>query len=239
MRSKDPESPKLELLEQQLVRVEAESLVAEAQLSNVTRVKLKSAFTQKFDAIREHGEKMSLIASYGKHLLDLVDANPVTPGQTRPEYDGHLASSAIMTECEDALSKWTASASPLTAELSPAAEALSLQTRSQHQAEGDVDEELAFPDNYYRDGEEWSDPEHAGLEGEFGDLELGDSDDGGDDAGGAGDGEHFDGHDNARRHSLHDADEHQIADDDDFHDHEEQIRETEHNPRHQRLVSPT
>jgi len=42
------------VLEQELVRAEAESLVAEAQLSNITREKLKSAFTYQFDALREH-----------------------------------------------------------------------------------------------------------------------------------------------------------------------------------------
>lgn len=164
---------------------------------------------------------MSLISGYGKHLLDLIDANPVTPGQTRPEYDGHLASSAIMTECEEALSKWTSSASPLTAELSPAAQALSLQTRSQHQTEGDVNG-LAFPEDYYPDGEEWLDPEH-GLEGEFSGLELGESDEG----------ERFGDNDHP---SLHNTDENQVPDNNDYHNqHEQTTREPD---RHHRLASP-
>jgi hypothetical protein len=79
-------------LEQELVRAEAESLVAEAQLSNITREKIKSAFTYQFDAMREHAEKVAMIAGYGKHLLDLIDDTPVTPGETREAYDGYEAS---------------------------------------------------------------------------------------------------------------------------------------------------
>jgi hypothetical protein len=89
LKYKDPNSPKIVVLEQELVRAEAESLVAEAQLSNITREKLKAAFTYQFDAMREHAEKVALIAGYGKHLLDLVDDTPVTPGEAREAYDGY------------------------------------------------------------------------------------------------------------------------------------------------------
>ena len=82
------------MLEQELVRAEAESLVAEAQLSNITREKLKAAFTYQFDALKEHCEKVATVASYGKHLLELVDDSPVTPGETRVPYDGYDASKA-------------------------------------------------------------------------------------------------------------------------------------------------
>lgn len=84
------------VLEQELVRAEAESLVAEAQLSNITREKLKAAFTYQFDALREHSEKLAIIAGFGKHLLKLVDDTPVTPGETREAYDGYEASKAYV-----------------------------------------------------------------------------------------------------------------------------------------------
>lgn len=92
LKYKDPQSPKINVLEQELVRAEAESLVAEAQLSNITREKLKTAFNYQFDSIREHSEKIALIAGYGKALLELLDESPVTPGETRPAYDGYEAS---------------------------------------------------------------------------------------------------------------------------------------------------
>lgn len=106
LKYKDPTSPKIVVLEQELVRAEAESLVAEAQLSNITREKIKAAFTYQFDALREHSEKLALIAGYGKHLLALVDDTPVTPGETRPAYDGYEASKGIIQDCEDALTNW-------------------------------------------------------------------------------------------------------------------------------------
>ncbi|KAK7681285.1 Eisosome core component [Cerrena zonata] len=107
LKYKDPQSPKINVLEQELVRAEAESLVAEAQLSNITREKLKTAFNYQFDSIREHAEKIALIAGYGKALLELLDESPVTPGETRAAYDGYEASKQIIIDAENALASWT------------------------------------------------------------------------------------------------------------------------------------
>jgi len=107
LKHKEPNSSKIVVLEQELVRAEAESLVAEAQLSNITREKLKSAFNYQFDAMREHSEKLALIAGYGKHLLDLIDDSPVTPGEARPAYDSYDVSKQIILDCENALADWT------------------------------------------------------------------------------------------------------------------------------------
>ena len=107
LKHKEPNSPNIGVLEQELVRAEAESLVAEAQLSNITRQNLKAAFNYQFDAMREHSEKLALIAGYGKHLLDLIDDCPVTPGEARPAYDSYDASRQIVLDCENALADWT------------------------------------------------------------------------------------------------------------------------------------
>lgn len=107
LKYKDPQSPKITILEQELVRAEAESLVAEAQLSNITREKLKAAFNYQFDSLREHSEKLALIAGYGKALLELLDDAPVTPGETRLAYDGYEASKQIIIDAENALASWT------------------------------------------------------------------------------------------------------------------------------------
>lgn len=107
LKYKDPNSDKIIVLEQELVRAEAESLVAEAQLSNITRDKLKAAFNYQFDALREVTEKLALIAGYGKALLELLDDSPVTPGETRPAYDGYEASKQIIIDCENELANWT------------------------------------------------------------------------------------------------------------------------------------
>lgn len=107
LKYKDPQSPKINVLEQELVRAEAESLVAEAQLSNITREKLKAAFDYQFDAIRELAEKYALIAGYGKALLELLDDSAVTPGEARNSYDGYDASKQIIIDAENALAAWT------------------------------------------------------------------------------------------------------------------------------------
>lgn len=125
LKYKDPNSPRIVVLEQELVRAEAESLVAEAQLSNITREKLKAAFTYQFDALREHCEKIAIIAGYGKHLLELVDDTPVTPGETRQAYDGYEASKAIIQDCEDALTNWVTSSAAVRSNLSTRSRTLS------------------------------------------------------------------------------------------------------------------
>ena len=138
LKYKEPNSPKIVVLEQELVRAEAESLVAEAQLSNITREKLKAAFTYQFDALREHCEKVAIIAGYGKHLLELIDDTPVTPGETRAAYDGYEASKAIIQDCEDALTNWVDSKAAVKSSLSSRARTLSQRRRNniQRNAEG-------------------------------------------------------------------------------------------------------
>lgn len=117
-------------MEQELVRAEAESLVAEAQLSNITREKVKAAFQYQFDALREHCEKVAIVAGYGKHLLDLIDDAPVTPGETRQAYDGYDASKAIIQDCEDALSNWVTSKAVVKSSLSQRSRTLSQRQRN-------------------------------------------------------------------------------------------------------------
>lgn len=134
LKYKEPNSPKIVVLEQELVRAEAESLVAEAQLSNITREKLKAAFTYQFDALREHSEKLAIIAGFGKHLLELVDDTPVTPGETRNAYDGYEASKAIIQDCEDALTNWIEQNAAVKSNLSTRARTLS--QRRQKNREG-------------------------------------------------------------------------------------------------------
>ena len=130
LKYKEPNSPRIVVLEQELVRAEAESLVAEAQLSNITREKLKAAFTYQFDALREHSEKLAIIAGFGKHLLELVDDTPVTPGETRAAYDGYEASKAIIQDCEDALTNWVQAHASVKSSLSQRSRTLSQRRKA-------------------------------------------------------------------------------------------------------------
>ncbi|KAM0556665.1 hypothetical protein ACHAPJ_005723 [Fusarium lateritium] len=154
LKYKEPNSPKIVVLEQELVRAEAESLVAEAQLSNITREKVKAAYTYQFDALREHCEKVAIIAGYGKHLLELIDDTPVTPGETRQAYDGYEASKAIIQDCEDALTNWVTSNAVVSSKLSTRARTLSQRRRNNiRRGEG---HDLSGQDVPLNDGSSWT-----------------------------------------------------------------------------------
>lgn len=156
LKYKDASSPKIEVLEQELVRAEAESLVAEAQLSNITRSKLRAAFNYQFDSIIEHSEKIALIAGYGKALLELLDDAPVTPGETRPAYDGYEASKQIIIDCESALNEWTLDAAQVKPTLS--------FKQDYEDYETDEEEEEEHQHLVDEDQERWTDEEAGQVE---------------------------------------------------------------------------
>lgn len=106
LKMKEPESARLVVLEQELVRAEAENLVAEAQLTNVTRQKLKEAYDAEFLATIERAEKQIILAKHGRRLLSLLDDTPVVPGDTRPQYSDASQARQILNDCEDDLRDW-------------------------------------------------------------------------------------------------------------------------------------
>jgi hypothetical protein len=106
LKHKDPSSPKIMTLEQELVRAEAENLVAEAQLTNITRQKLKEAFNQQINAVIERSEKHDILAKHSRRLLELLDDTPVVPGAERPAYENERAAKDILLDAEEELAKW-------------------------------------------------------------------------------------------------------------------------------------
>lgn len=138
------------------MRAEAESLVAEAQLSNITREKIKAAYTYQFDALREHCEKVAIVAGYGKHLLELIDDTPVTPGETRAAYDGYEASKAIIQDCEDALTNWVTSQAAVSSKLSTRARTLSTRRRNNIRARAEGGHDLSGQDVPLNDDSSWT-----------------------------------------------------------------------------------
>lgn len=136
------------------MRAEAESLVAEAQLSNITREKIKAAYTYQFDALREHCEKVAIIAGFGKHLLELIDDTPVTPGETRAAYDGYEASKAIIQDCEDSLTNWVTQKAAVSAKLSTRARTLSTRRRNNIRARSEG-HDLSGQDAPLNDRDSW------------------------------------------------------------------------------------
>ncbi|KAK5990655.1 Sphingolipid long chain base-responsive protein LSP1 [Cladobotryum mycophilum] len=106
LKYKEPESAKLVVLEQELVRAEAENLVAEAQLSNVTRQKLKEAYEAEFAATIERAEKQIILAKHGRRLLSLLDDTPVVPGDTQRVYQHGSQARQVLNDAEDDLRDW-------------------------------------------------------------------------------------------------------------------------------------
>lgn len=130
-------------------------MVAEAQLSNITREKIKAAYTYQFDALREHCEKVAIIAGYGKHLLELIDDTPVTPGETRAAYDGYEASKAIIQDCEDALTNWVTQKAAVNSKLSVRARTLSTRRRNNIKARAEGGHDLSGQDAPLNDRDSW------------------------------------------------------------------------------------
>ncbi|KAI1383510.1 putative sphingolipid long chain base-responsive protein [Hypoxylon trugodes] len=106
LKLKEPQSTRLVILEQELVRAEAENLVAEAQLTNITRNKLKEAYDIEFAAVIERAEKQIILAKHGRRLLELLDDSPVTPGDSRRAYENGPAARQVLNDAEDDLKSW-------------------------------------------------------------------------------------------------------------------------------------
>ncbi|OBS26559.1 hypothetical protein FPOA_00502 [Fusarium poae] len=106
LKLKEPGSTRLPVLEQELVRAEAENLVAEAQLTNITRQKLKEAYAAEFAATIERAEKQIILAKHGRRLLELLDDSPVVPGDTRGAYQHSSQARQILNDAEDDLRDW-------------------------------------------------------------------------------------------------------------------------------------
>ncbi|EEQ35779.1 hypothetical protein McanMca71_007280 [Microsporum canis] len=110
---RDPDGAKVTSLEQELVRAEARALVAEAQLTNMTRQKFKEAFDLHLAATIERAEKQVQLARHGRRLLSLIDDTPVVPGESRDKFDRTEESRQIMEDAEADLASWEPDLEPI------------------------------------------------------------------------------------------------------------------------------
>ncbi|KAF2457538.1 long chain base stimulates phosphorylation [Lineolata rhizophorae] len=114
LKYKEPSSTKIVQLEQELVRAEAQSLVAEAQLTNITRQKFKEAYDIHLAATIERAEKQAILAKHARRLLNLLDDTPVVPGDTHPSYSGTEEGRQVLNDAEDDLRAWRPTYEPIT-----------------------------------------------------------------------------------------------------------------------------
>jgi len=113
LKYKEPSSVKIVTLEQELVRAEAQSLVAEAQLTNITRQKFKEAYDLHTAAIIERAEKQILLAKNARKLLNLVDDTPIVPGDVHPTFSHAETAREVLNVAEDELRAWTPNVEPI------------------------------------------------------------------------------------------------------------------------------
>lgn len=113
LKYKEPQSTKIVQLEQELVRAEAQSLVAEAQLSNITRQKFKEAYDHHFAATIERAEKQAILAKHARRLLNLVDDTPIAPGDVHPAFAEVEAARQVLTDAEDDLRNYQLDIEPI------------------------------------------------------------------------------------------------------------------------------
>ncbi|KAL4820432.1 Eisosome component PIL1-domain-containing protein [Aspergillus spinulosporus] len=106
LKFKEPNSHKIETMEQELVRAEAQNLVAEAQLTNVTRQRFKEAFSVHLAAVIERGEKQALLARHARRLLNCLDDTSVVPGDEPKPYERGNDAKQIVEDAERELQSW-------------------------------------------------------------------------------------------------------------------------------------
>ncbi|KAI9727341.1 MAG: hypothetical protein M1828_006961 [Chrysothrix sp. TS-e1954] len=113
LKYKEPASPKIQQLEQELVRAEAQSLVAEAQLTNISRQKFKESYDTHFAATIERAEKQIMLAKHARRLLHLVDDTPIVPGDTHPAFEHEAQAHEVLNDAEVDLRSWQPSHEPI------------------------------------------------------------------------------------------------------------------------------
>jgi len=113
LKYKEPSSPRLVTLEQELVRAEAQNLVAEAQLTNITRQKIKEAYDLHFAATIERAEKQIILAKYGRRIVNLLDDTPVVPGDVRQPFAQANEARQILADAEQELQRWEPRLEPI------------------------------------------------------------------------------------------------------------------------------
>lgn len=113
LKYKDANNPRVAELEQELVRAEAQSLVAEAQLANLTRQKFKEAYDIHLAAVVERAEKQVLLAKQARRVLNILDDTPIVPGDTHPTYEGTESARQILNEAEEDLRSWQPNVEPI------------------------------------------------------------------------------------------------------------------------------
>ncbi|KAF9963647.1 hypothetical protein BGZ65_001600 [Modicella reniformis] len=86
-------------------RVSAELLSQELYLLQFKRITIRDAFNSQFDAMIEFGEKMALIAGYGRQITNVIDVGPQEV-HTTSLYSGSEYTAAAINQVKVAVTSW-------------------------------------------------------------------------------------------------------------------------------------
>ncbi|KAI7847643.1 Eisosome component PIL1-domain-containing protein [Circinella umbellata] len=106
-RSNNTKSPKLKEFTKELESLERDTHDTEMEMSDFKRFALQEAFYLRFNAMHEMAEKLSIIAGFGKYIVDLIDIEPTPHGQAnRKTYDKGSEAAQILADALVALDGW-------------------------------------------------------------------------------------------------------------------------------------
>ncbi|ORY95372.1 hypothetical protein BCR43DRAFT_492889 [Syncephalastrum racemosum] len=101
-------SRQIEQLTEELDQLTLDVQDRQREMDDYKRFALREAFYVRFNAMYEYGQKMALLAGFGKYLVDLLDIEPTPPGQARTEYTKARDADRIWMDCLLAIDGWSA-----------------------------------------------------------------------------------------------------------------------------------
>ncbi|OZJ03005.1 hypothetical protein BZG36_04675, partial [Bifiguratus adelaidae] len=105
LQKSQPNSPKIQEFQYELNQLEQDSQQQESELADFKRFAVREAFYVNFNAQYEYAEKMSILAGFGKYLVDTIDVTP-TQGQQRRPYQSEHQTDQIVRDAFTAVDGW-------------------------------------------------------------------------------------------------------------------------------------
>ncbi|KAF9914200.1 hypothetical protein BX616_008757 [Lobosporangium transversale] len=147
---------KLMELQTALERVSAELLSQELELLQFKRITIRDAFNAQFDSMIEFGEKMALIAGYGRQITNVIDVGPQEANKATL-YNGAEYTAAAISQVRIAVTSWQPQpvgnpirphVAPSHDELAMSDAAIAYNSRTSPVAYGDSNSQTGSHDDY-------------------------------------------------------------------------------------------
>ncbi|KAJ2955391.1 hypothetical protein NQZ79_g8607 [Umbelopsis isabellina] len=90
----------------ELSALEQECRVLEWDLANYKRFAMREALYVRFNSVTEYAEKLSMLAGFGKYLVDQIPGEPAPIGHPRNPYNGAQTTNMILQDAISAIDSW-------------------------------------------------------------------------------------------------------------------------------------